>query len=161
MQGVILQVNLSPGGLPKRPVPEAFLTPLGFEGDSVAHPAIHGGALKAVLLVTAEGVDELIARGYPLFYGALGENLTTRGLDWRMLRSGQRFRAGEAIVELTTLRQPCGSLDTYSPELKKEIFEKDMQPGHPAWGLGGFYAAVLKPGWVRAGDPIVLSEIVV
>lgn len=137
------------------------MTPLGFEGDSVAHPAVHGGALKAVLLITAEGIDELTARGYPLFYGAMGENLTTRGLDRRMLRSGQRFRIGEAIVELTSLRRPCKSLEVYSPELKKEIFEKDMYPGHPAWGLGGFYAAVLKPGWVRAGDPILLTEIAV
>ena len=161
MLGTILQVNLSAGGLPKRPVPEAFLTPLGFEGDSVAHPNIHGGARKAVLLVTAEGIDELIARGYSLFYGAMGENLTTRGLDRRMLRSGQRFRVGEAIIELTMLRQPCASLEIYSPELKKEIFEKGMHPSHPAWGLGGFYAAVLKPGWIRAGDAIELSEMVV
>ncbi len=161
MQGTILQINLSSGGLPKRPVPEAFLTPLGFEGDSVAHPKIHGGALKAVLLVTAEGVDELVARGFPLFYGAMGENLTTRGLDRRLLRSGQRFRAGEAIIELTFLRQPCASLEVYSPELTKQIHEKDMHPSHPAWGLGGFYAAVLKPGWVRAGDTIALEEIAV
>ncbi len=161
MQGTILQINLSPGGLPKRPVPEAFLTPLGFEGDSVAHPEVHGGPLQAVLLITAEGIDELVARGYPLFYGALGENLTTRGLDRRMLRGGQRFRIGEAIVELTRLRRACKSLDVYSPQLKTEIYEKDMQPGHPAWGLSGFYAAVLKPGWVRAGDPIVLAEIAV
>ena len=33
MRGLVLQINLSPGGLPKRPVPEAFLTPLGFEGS--------------------------------------------------------------------------------------------------------------------------------
>jgi MOSC domain-containing protein YiiM len=78
-----------------------------------------------------------------------------------LLRAGQRFRAGEAILELTSLRQPCGSLDVYSPELKNEIYVNGMHPSHPAWGLGGFYAAVLKPGWIRAGDPIVLSEMLV
>jgi MOSC domain-containing protein YiiM len=161
LQGTILQINVSPGGLPKRPVPEAFLTPLGFEGDSVAHPGIHGGARKAVLLITSEGIDELIARGYPLFYGAMGENLTTRGLERQMLREGQRFRVGEAIIELTQLRRPCASLEVYSPELKNDIYENGMHPSHPAWGLGGFYAAVLKPGWVRAGDAIVLSEMLV
>ena len=88
MRGLILQVNLSIGGLPKRPVGEAFLTPLGFEGDAVAHPGLHGGPDRAVLLAAAEAVDELAARGYPLFYGAMGENLTTRGLDRANLRPG-------------------------------------------------------------------------
>lgn len=159
MRGTIVQVNLSRGGLPKRPVPEAFLTPLGFDGDSVAHPRIHGGPAKAVLVITAESIDELIALGYPLFCGALGENLTTRGLDRRDLRPGRRLRAGDSIIELTTLRQPCASLDVYSPNLKAEIYRQHMQPSDPAWGLGGFYAAVVRPGWVRAGDPVVLLDM--
>ncbi|MDE3166208.1 MAG: MOSC domain-containing protein, partial [Acidobacteriota bacterium] len=73
MPGVILQVNISPGGLPKRPIPDAWVAPLGIDGDLHAHPAIHGGPNKAILIVAAETVDALTARGYPLFYGALGE----------------------------------------------------------------------------------------
>jgi MOSC domain-containing protein YiiM len=154
MNGVVVQVNLSPGGLPKRPVPEAFLSPLGFEGDSVAHPKIHGGPEKAVLLITAEGTDALIASGYPLFYGAMGENLTTRGLDRRNLRIGMRLRAGEAVLELTRLRGPCSSLDVYGPSIKGRIFRKGMTPSDPTWGLSGFYASVVQTGWVRANDII-------
>ena len=161
MKGLVLQVNLSPGGLPKRPVPEALLTPLGFEGDSVAHPAIHGGPHKAVLLVTAETTDELIALGYPLFYGALGENLTTRGLDRRQLRPGMRLRAGQAFLEITRLRTPCTSLDVYGPQIKDEIFRKDAAPGDPIWGMAGFYASVARPGWVRAGDIIWVVDAAV
>src|SRR5881394_4104113 len=100
MTGHIIQINISTGGLPKRPVPQALITPLGLEGDICAHPAIHGGPRQAVLLIAAEAVDELIARGYPLFYGALGENLTTRGLNPRQLRVGQIIRAGSARLEL-------------------------------------------------------------
>ncbi len=161
MKGVILQVSLSLGGLPKRPVPEAFLTPLGFKGDSFAHPDIHGGPQKAVLLVTAEGVGELIARGYPLFPGALGENLTTRGLERRDLRVGMRLRAGEAFIELTRLRVPCSSLDVYGPSLKSEIFREEMTPGDAAWGLSGFYASVVETGWVRANDIIWVVDAAV
>jgi MOSC domain-containing protein YiiM len=161
MKGVILQVNLSPGGLPKRPVPQAYLTPLGFKGDAVAHPEIHGGPQKAVLLVTAEGIEELIARGYPLFSGALGENLTTRGLDRRDLRVGMRLRAGEAAIELTRLRVPCSSLDAYGPSLKSEIFRKDMTPADAAWGLSGFYASVVETGWVRENDVIWVVDAAV
>ena len=105
MRGQIVQVNVSAGGVPKRPIPQVFIAPLGLEGDGHAHPNIHGGPKKAVLVVSAEAVDALIANGFPLFYGALGENLTVRGIESRWLRSGQRWRAGQAIVELTTLKQ--------------------------------------------------------
>jgi MOSC domain-containing protein YiiM len=161
MKGVVVQVNVSPGGLPKRPVPQAFLTPLGFKGDSVAHPNIHGGPQKAVLLVTAEGIDELVALGYPLFAGALGENLTTCGLLRHDLRVGIRLRAGEVVIELTCLRVPCSSLDVYGPSLKSAIFRKDMTPADATWGLSGFYASVVETGWVRANDIIWVVDAAV
>src|SRR5207245_4887518 len=100
------------------PVPEGFLTPLGIEGDRCGHPEIHGGPRQAVLLLASETVDELIARGFPLFYGALGENLTTRGLDRRRLRIGQQIRAGGARIEITKVRGPCPALDIYGPTLQ-------------------------------------------
>ena len=99
--GVIVQVSVSRGGLPKRSIGEGFITPLGIEGDLHAHPGIHGGPQQAVLIVASEGVDELRARGYPVFYGALGENLTTRGLTIRDLRIGDQIRAGGALLEIT------------------------------------------------------------
>jgi MOSC domain-containing protein YiiM len=161
MRGSILQVNLSPGGLPKRPVPEAFLTPLGFQGDDVAHPAVHGGPEQAVLLVTAETTDELIALGFPLFYGALGENLTTRGLLRRNLRQGMRLRAGHAVIELTKPRAACSQLDVYGPELKSLIPGNNADPSDAAWAMGGFYARVVEPGMVRAGDMIWVVDAAV
>ena len=161
VQGSVIQINLSRGGLPKSPVPQAFLTPLGFEGDLHNASAIHGGPRKAVLLITAEGTDELIARGYPLFYGALGENLTTRGLDRRQLRSGQRFRVGEAVIELTQLRGPCVNLDVYGPKLKSELNIRGLQPHDPSWGLSGFYASVVQTGLVRTNDIISILDAAV
>ena len=106
---VIVQVNISPGGLPKRAISEGWITPLGIEGDLHAHPDIHGGPRKAILLIASEVVDDLIARGYPLFYGALGENLTTRGIDIRDLRIGDQIRAGGALLEITQPRGPCSA----------------------------------------------------
>jgi MOSC domain-containing protein YiiM len=161
MRGLVLQINLSLGGLPKRPVAEAMLTPLGFEGDAVAHPGVHGGPAKALLLGTAEATDDLIARGFPLFYGALGENLTTRGLDRRELRSGMRFRVGQAVIELSKFRTPCDALGVYGPELRRLIPEKGALPSDPGWAMGGFYASVVRPGWVRAGDIICLVDAAV
>ncbi len=157
MQGVVLQVNLSRGGLPKRPVPEAFLTPTGFEGDLHAHPEVHGGPLKAVLIVTSEGIDELIALGYPLFAGALGENLTVRGLDRHRMGPGSRITVGEAVLEVTKLRSPCASLDVYGPTIKAAVYTSRMTSVDPRWGLSGFYTSVVSTGWVRPGDSIVVE----
>lgn len=164
MTGSILQVNISHGGVPKRPIPEATVTPAGIVGDSWAHPQIHGGPNKAVLIITSEGLAELIAQGYPLFPGALGENLTTRGLDRRQMRVGQRYLAGEALLEITRLRSPCATIDVYGPSIKEAIYDLEVKAGHPSsprWGLGGFYARVLKSGALRPQDIIALVDQVV
>jgi MOSC domain-containing protein YiiM len=161
MTGHIVQINISRGGVPKRPIPEGVITPLGLEGDSWAHPEIHGGSRQAVLLIAAEVVDELVARGYPLQYGALGENLTTRGLDRRQLRIGQRLRAGGALVEITKVRAPCSTLDVFGPTIKQEIYDPKVKAGDhssPRWGMSGFYASVIEPGPVCTNDTIVVES---
>ncbi len=157
--GRILQVSVSRGGVPKRAIPEGMITPLGIAGDSCAHPQIHGGPRQALLLVTAEAIEELSAQGYPLFFGALGENLTTRGLDRRQLRIGQRLRAGQALLEITKLRVPCSTLDVYGPSLKQQVFDKKVKAGDPTsprWGMSGFYTSVIEPGPVRVNDIIAI-----
>src|SRR5579872_3571667 len=127
MQGTIVQVNVSLGGLPKRPISEGLITPLGIRGDLQAHPAIHGGPRKAVLLIAAEVVDELAARGYPIFYGALGENLTTRGIPVCDLRVGDQVRAGTALLEITGPRGPCSALRIYGESIKQEIYDAQVK----------------------------------
>jgi len=159
LQGIILQVNVSPGGLPKRPVPEGLVEALGIAGDLHAHPEVHGGLRQAILLLAAETVDALAARGYPVFFGALGENLTTRGLPLRDLRIGDRLRAGGALVEITKPRGPCGQLDRYGKSIKNEIYDARVEardPSSPRWGMSGLYAGVVEPGMVRPGDIIAV-----
>ncbi|MGH9667259.1 MAG: MOSC domain-containing protein [Bryobacteraceae bacterium] len=159
--GTVEQINISRGGLPKRPVPEARVTALGLEGDACAHPLIHGGPQKAVLLLGAETVDELIADGFPLFYGALGENLTTRGLDRRQLRAGQRLRVGEVLLELTRIRTPCATLNIYGPAIRAAIYDDAVKAGDaasPHWARSGFYASVARTGIVRRHDIIALVD---
>lgn len=161
MTGSVLQLNISKGGIPKRSVPEAMVTPLGLEGDRCAHPDIHGGPRQALLLICAEVVEELAAQGFPLFYGALGENVTARGLDRRQFRVGQRFRLGQALIELTKIRVPCSTLDVYGPGIQRAIYDravKDGDPTSPCWGMSGFYASVVTTGIVRPGDPIALVD---
>src|SRR5258708_3638474 len=146
MEGSIVQVNISRGGLPKRPIDEGLITPLGIEGDLHAHPEIHGGPLQAILIIASEVVDELKERGYPLFYGALGENLTTRGIRIRDLRIGDQIRAGGALLEVTKPRGPCSALDIYGLGLRSEVYDAGVKQRDPAsvrWGMSGFYASVV------------------
>ncbi|MBZ5626462.1 MAG: MOSC domain-containing protein [Acidobacteriia bacterium] len=159
MQGTIVQVSISLGGLPKRAIPLGMITHMGIEGDRHAHPEFHGGERQAILIIAAEVIDDLANRGYPVFYGALGENLTTRGLTIRDLRIGDQIRAGGAWLEITQPRGPCLQLDVYGESIKQEIYDsrvKDRDPASPRWGMSGFYASVVSPGPVGPGDIIAV-----
>jgi len=161
MEGRIVQINISQGGVPKRPVPRGIVTPLGLQGDSCAHPSIHGGPRQALLLIASEVIEDLAARGYPVSYGSLGENLTTVGLDPSQIRIGQVLRAGTALLEVTKVRRPCATLDTYGNGIQNEIFDAQVKAGDvtsPRWGWSGFYTRVLESGIVHPGDPISIES---
>ena len=160
MTGTVVQVNVSRGGIPKLPIPSGEMTETGIAGDAWRFP-FHGGRRKAILLITIEGIEELIARGFALYPGALGENVTTRGIDRRALRVGQRFQTGEATIELTQIRTPCATLDVYGPGIQASMYDARAQAGDaesPRWGLSGFYASVIRPGIVKRGDAISLLD---
>ncbi|MBV8845524.1 MAG: MOSC domain-containing protein [Bryobacterales bacterium] len=155
----VLQINISNGGIPKRPIAEAVVTPLGIHGDRHAHPEVHGGPKKALLLITSEGIEELKAAGFPVYNGALGENITSTGLDRRDLRIGQRVRVGEVELELTKVRAPCFTIQVYGANIGEAVYDQDVKSGDPSsprWGLSGFYFRVIKPGIIHPGDRITL-----
>ncbi|MFN7542580.1 MAG: MOSC domain-containing protein, partial [Acidobacteriota bacterium] len=122
------------------------------EGDDWAHPKFHGGPEQALLLIGEEVIEELRQQGYEVYAGALGENLTTQGLDYKKLRAGQRFRLGqECEIELTKLREPCRTLNVYNRGGGERIQKILKQEGR-----GGWYARVLRGGPLFAGDRIEL-----
>ncbi len=152
MKGKVCHLNVSRGGIPKRELNPAQLTPRGLEGDDWANLKYHGGPEQALLLIGEEVIAELRALGYELFAGALGENITTQGLDYEKLRAGQRFRLGQTCeIELTKLREPCRTLDVYNRAGGERIQRLLKQQGR-----GGWYARVLHGGPLFAGDRIEL-----
>lgn len=163
MTAILKQINRSDGGLPKRAVEgPVMVSEVCVEGDRWRNTVVHGGPQKAVLMASAEFIDALAARGFPVFYGAIGENLTVSGLDPHMWRAGQRYRVGrDAVIELTTLRSPCRNLDVYGPEIKAELYDAQCKAGDiasPHWAHGGFYARVVRPGMIQAGDGVILES---
>jgi MOSC domain-containing protein YiiM len=160
MTGRIVQINVSAGGLPKLPIPHATVRELGILGDDQRNKKYHGGPKQALLLIAAEVIDELAAEGWPLSYGSLGENLTTRGLDHRLWRPQQMFRVGGVVLALTKPRAPCVALNPYGPGIQERIYDKGVKQldfASPHWGLSGFYASIIQSGDIATGD--IIEEI--
>ena len=109
--------------------------------------------LRQVHLIHAELHDELREAGFDLAAGEMGENITTRGLDLLALSAGTRLHlGGEAIIEITGLRNPCTQLDGLRPGLMQAVLDRD-----DAGNLvrkAGVMAVVLAGGEVRLGDAI-------
>lgn len=165
MAGLLAQISISNGGLPKFPVSgPVMLRPLGVEGDGHRNMNVHGGPDKAVLMISAEFLRDLAAKGFRVVSGSLGENFTVTGFDPHQWRAGQQYRIGEdAVIELTELRTPCANLHVYGVPIKAEMYDAQCKAGDitsPHWGHGGFYARVIRTGLVIAGAPVsLLSDI--
>jgi MOSC domain-containing protein YiiM len=150
MTGRILQINVSPGGVPKRPVPRARVTRLGIEGDGHLSAEHHGGPDRALCLFAIERIEALRTEGHPVEPGALGENLTLQGLDWAAVQPDQIFRLGEEVlVQITRFTSPCVNV---RGAFLDGAYARVSQKRHPGWSR--VYARVLVAGEIAAGDPV-------
>ena len=139
---------------------------LGVEGDAHAGATVKHRSrvardatqpnLRQAHVIHAELFDELMAQGFKLGPGDVGENITTRGLDVLALPAGARLRLGEsAVIEITGLRNPCAQLDGLQPGLMRAMLGRDAA-GEPLRKCG-VMGVVTKSGVVRAGDPIAIE----
>ena len=136
---------------------------LGVEGDA------HSGAtvkhrsrvkrdptqpnLRQVHLIHGELHDELRAKGFHVYGGDMGENITTRGIALLALPTDTRLYIGEtAIVQITGLRNPCAQLDDFEKGLMSAVLEHDAQGN--LIRKGGVMGIVLADGDVKPGDTI-------
>ena len=109
--------------------------------------------LRQVHIIHAELHDELAAAGHTVAPGAMGENVTTRGVDLLGLPVGTVLRLGEsAVVEVTGLRNPCTQLNGISPGLMAATLDRDADG--ELVRKAGIMGVVLTGGDVRPGDPI-------
>jgi MOSC domain-containing protein YiiM len=149
---VVLTIRLLPG--------------LGVEGDAhLGEKVKHRSRvrknpddpnLRQVRLIQEELLAELRCAGFDVGPGAIGENVTTRGIDLLGLPTGARLRLGaEAVVEITGLRNPCGQLDAFRPGLMAAVLGRD--PAGRLVRKAGVMAVVIAGGDISPGDAIAVE----
>jgi MOSC domain-containing protein YiiM len=156
VNGTIVQISVSRGGVPKTAIAEARVTLLGLEGDAHRDTEHHGGPERAVCLYAMEAIGHLRAEGHRVVPGAIGENVTIEGLDWSAVLPGCHLLLGETVlVQVTRYTSPCIRI---ARAFKDGDFTRISQKSHPGWSR--VYARVLAIGRIRQGDPArLLDEI--
>jgi MOSC domain-containing protein YiiM len=150
----VVQINISPGGVPKLPVASARVTANGLEGDGHRDLEHHGGPERALCLFSLEQIRALQVEGHTVMPGAIGENLTLEGLDWERVQPGAVLELGERVrIEITRYTSPCFNI---KPSFLGGDFARVSQKLHPGWSR--VYAKVLQPGTISQGDPVRLLD---
>ena len=107
--------------------------------------------LRQVHLIHAELFEELAQAGFVVNPGELGENVTTRGLALLDLPTGARLRIGNAVIEITGLRNPCSQIDKFQQGLMGRLIDKSQARVQMKSGVMGI---VIAGGDIAPGDAI-------
>jgi MOSC domain-containing protein YiiM len=97
-----------------------------------------------VSLFDIEILTQLQKEGFPLYPGAIGENLTVTGLGVQRLPPGTILEIGQVLLRLEEPRKPCYVLDAIHPCLKDVIV-----------GRCGYMASVVRGGVIEPGMNII------
>ena len=127
---------------------------LGLQGDEQADLTVHGGLEKAVYAYPAEhypfwlaqreaaglgGIDAQLPRG------AVGENLTLRGLLEADVWVGDLLQFSDCTLKVEQPREPCFK---FNAAMGFNTASKAMAQS----GFCGFYLSVSQPGTLQAGE---------
>lgn len=149
--GRVAQLSVSDGGVPKLPVDRVEIGFAGVTTDRQATRQHHGRPWQALCLWSAEVIDRFAADGHPIAPGSAGENITIAGLDWSEVAGGVRLAIGSTLVQVTAPAVPCKQNAGW-------FHDGDFDRIHHRHGpISRVYAAVIEPGTVATGDPVVLE----
>ena len=120
-------------------------------GDDQADRRVHGGVHKAVYAYASEDYEWWSEQlGRPLAPGTFGDNLTTEGIDVGAAVVGQRWRAGDVVLEVSEPRMPCYKLGIRMDDPKfPALFSAADRPGS--------YLRIVEEGSLTAGDRIEIG----
>jgi MOSC domain-containing protein YiiM len=126
---------------------------LGLEGDAHNNLKHHGGPDRAVCIYALEIIRALQREGHPIDVGSAGENVTIKGIDWRLVVPGAKMKLGEQVVlEVASFTTPC---KTITGSFTDGRFIRISHKVHPGWSR--VYARVLTEGEIRFGDSVQLT----
>lgn len=136
----VVSIQLCPGHRePTRLVRAATLeTGVGINGDKHAEAA----SRRQVLLADKESLEAL-----DVAPGTIKENLTVEGLEVMALEPGTRLRINDAVLEITSVCEPCFRMDEIRPGLRAELA-----------GRRGMNSVVIAGGVINVGDEIQVEE---
>lgn len=136
MKFKVESVNIAAAkGMAKNEVAEIVLIKnFGIAGDAHA-----GDWHRQVSLLAGEAIDAMKTKGLSLAPGAFGENIVTRGVDWRQARVGEIIVIGSVELEVTQIGKECHS--------RCAIY---YSAGECIMPLQGIFAKVLKGGKINA-----------
>ncbi|MGB0908827.1 MAG: MOSC domain-containing protein [Nitrospirales bacterium] len=149
----VYQINISNGGVPKRPIEQAYISGEGVDGDKQRNRVLHSGADHALCLYSLELIEALRREGHSIAPGSSGENFTISGLDWSILQPGDQLHIGDSVhIEMTHYAVPC----RYNAQwfLRKD-YKRISHKVHPGWSR--IYAKVLAEGPVQRGDAVFIE----
>lgn len=122
----------------------------GLVGDRQADSKHHGGLDKAVLSYSTDHTEfweQELSHDIP--HGGFGENLSISGITESSTCIGDRWRIGEAELEVSQPRQPCWKLG-------RRWNRRDLPKLVVQNGRSGWYLRVIRTGIIAAGDDVVL-----
>ena len=130
-----------------------FLGKEDVDKDIVVDRRVHGGIDKAVYGFSFEHY-EYFKNLHPKLdwqFVMLGENLTFSKLNEDEINVGDIYRLGETTLQASKPRQPCFKLGIRfeSPMIIKQFWNTTKS---------GVYFKVLKTGFVKVGDDLILIE---
>lgn len=137
----VISVNISENkGTVKHPVEEITITRTGVTGDAHA-----GEWHRQVSLLAVESVEKFSKEAKrKINVGEFAENITTQGIDLPGCHIFDRFRIGEAELELTQIGKEChGTACAIFKEVGNCVMPKE-----------GVFCRVLKTGKVKPNDRI-------
>jgi MOSC domain-containing protein YiiM len=151
-EGTVAQLNVSDGGVPKKPVEVAEVGDRGLVGDRQADRQHHGRPLQALCLWSVEVIDALRAEGHPIEPGLAGENVTIAGIDWATVQPGTQLLIGDVLAEISAWSTPCAKNAAWFADRDFRRMDHDR---HPGWSRA--YAWVREPGTIRHGDRVIVE----
>lgn len=151
-KGNIFQINVSTGGVPKRPVSHVLVNEMGIITDSQYDQKHHGGVDRALVIFSLELIQALRDEGHTISPGTIGENLTISGLSWERLVPGTHFTLGEVTAEVTSYASPCSKI---SASFLEGNFNRVNQKIHPGWSR--LCLRVIEPGAIKSGDTVTVA----